>query len=193
MAEMSSERRHYFRIDDKAHLRVRRLSEEAFQDLLKQEGPKHDDSGLVAQLHTLTVQMGNVLLAVRKSQPEVAQYLQLLDKKVDIIARQVEGGRGEVIAPDTKVNLGNGGLAYWNPDALPLDTKLEVHLVLFPSYLRIAALARVTHCETDPLKPASQRFRIGVEFVRIGEAEEEGLARHLIELQSAQLRRQRGR
>jgi hypothetical protein len=193
MAERSDERRHYFRIDDKAYLRVKLLSEEAYQQMMKRGGPEHDGSGLAAQLHTLTVQLGNVLLTIRKNNPEVAQYLQLLDKKLEIVARQVEGGRGETITPDTRVNLCNGGIAYWNETLVARDTKLEIHLVLFPSYLRIAALGRVAHCEEDPQAPAPRRFRIGVEFTRIGEAEEDGLARHLIELQSAQLRRQRGR
>jgi len=74
-----------------------------------------------------------------------------------------------------------------------VDSKLEIRLVLFPSYLRIAALGRVVHCEEDAAATGNQRHRIGVQFVRIGETAQEGLARHLIELQSAQLRRQRGR
>jgi hypothetical protein len=194
MADNPRERRHYFRIDDKVSLRVRQLSEEEFQARLQRGTPADDEvSGVLTQLRTLTNQMGNALLSIRKSSPDVAQYLQVLDKKIEILARHLEGGRGEPIAPDTKVNLGTGGMAFWNDAPLANDTKLEIRLVLFPSHLRIMALGHVVHTEEDPQVPAERRFRTGVEFVRIGEVEQEGLARHLIELQSAQLRRQRGR
>ncbi len=193
MAENSRERRQYFRIEDRVSLRVRQVTEEEFVALLKR-GPQAEDKtvGLVAQLRSLTNHMGNTLLSVRKDNPDVAQYLQLLDKKIEIIARHLEG-KGDVIAPDTRVNIGTGGLAFWRESALPLNTKLEVRFVLFPSYLRVTALAHVVHADEEPQASSAQRFRIGVEFDRIGEAEQEALARHLIELQSAQLRRQRGR
>jgi c-di-GMP-binding flagellar brake protein YcgR len=192
MAENPRERRRYFRIDDKVQLQVRRLTDEEFQLAMNKAPDQHAGANVAAQLRNLTNQMGNTLLTIRKHNPEIAQYLQLLDKKLEILARHLDSP-AEANARLQKVNIGTGGLAYWTEEALPAETKLEVQFVLFPSCLRVTALAHVVHAEEDPQGTAAQRFRIGVDFDRIGDAEQEGLARHLIELQSAQLRRQRGR
>jgi len=83
MADTARERRHYFRIEDKVHLRVKPLSEEEFATLMKRGLAADDEAGgVTAQLRTLTQQMGNTLLNIRKSHTDIAQYLQLLDEKV---------------------------------------------------------------------------------------------------------------
>lgn len=192
---MHSERRESFRIDDKVHLSLRILSEDEYQRLLS-ELPEHAaiEGALMNQLRTLTAQTSHLLVNIRKSDPDIANYLGMLDRKINMLAAHLEGSRsGDGMAPDTRVNLSAGGIGFWRDQPLPRGTKLELRLVLFPSYTRIRALAQVLHAQEDELKPAHLRYRMGAAFTQISEAEKDALVRHLIELQSALLRRQRGR
>ncbi|MGE0081803.1 MAG: PilZ domain-containing protein, partial [Thiohalomonadaceae bacterium] len=126
--------------------------------------------------------------------PDVAHYLAMLDRKIDMLAAHLEGSRGGgAVTPDARVNLSAGGLAFWRDQPLAPGTKLELRLVMFPSYVRLHALALVVHAEEDEQAPSHRRYRVGVTFTQLAEAEKDALVRHLIELQSAQLRRQRGR
>lgn len=194
MADSPHERRERFRIDDKVHLDVRVLTDEEYQHLLQAPFDDVAQYSLVSQLRGLTAQAGNLMVNIRKANPDVAHYLALLDRKIDMLAAQLEGSRGGgALAPDTRVNMSAGGLAFWREQPLQKGDKLDMRLVLFPSYLRIHALAEVVHAEEDTQAPAHHRFRVGVTFARLAEAEKDALVRHLIELQSAQLRRQRGR
>ncbi|MCK9532649.1 MAG: PilZ domain-containing protein [Gammaproteobacteria bacterium] len=191
---MADERRDSFRIDDKVHLEYRVLSEDEYQRLLAQPIDELEESSLVGQLRDLTAQAGNLLITIRKADPDVAHYLALLDRKIELVASQLEGTRaGRPLTPDTRVNMSAGGMGLWRDQPLALGTKLDLHLMVFPSHLRVHALGEVVHAEEDPQAPAHSRFRIGVLFTRLPESDKDALVRHLIERQSAQLRRQRGR
>jgi hypothetical protein len=188
------DQRESFRIEDKVHLEIRVLAEDEYQRLLEGTCEALEESSLVGQLRSLTSQAGNLLVNIRKVDPDVAHYLALLDRKIDLLASQLEGTRaGRPLAPDTRVNLSAGGLGFWREQPLAKGTRLEVQMVIFPSHLRIHALAEVAHAEEDPQMPAHSRFRVGAHFTRLPEADKDALVRHLIERQSAQLRRQRGR
>lgn len=187
MAENPRERRHYYRINDRVHLRVRLLSEHEFQTLHRGPLGADEATGVSTELRALTQQMAKTLATLRKSQPEVARYLEMLDKKIDLLARKVDKP-AERLIPDTPVNLGTGGMAFWKGEPMAIDTKLEIRLILFPSYTRITALGVVVRCDEEPRRDDDHRFRIGMEFARLSESERESLARHLIELQSAWLR-----
>lgn len=190
-SEKGAERREYFRIDDDVHLTFRTLTETDYRRALESpEAEGAEPCNLVAQLHSLSSQAGHILSSIRKSDPEIAQYLALMDKKLDLVAGIAEGTRYEDQAPNARVNIGAGGLAFPHSEALPLDTKLEVKVLLFPSYLCVSALGRVVHCEGT--EEREKPYRIGLEFTRIAQGEQDALIKHVLELQSALLRRQRG-
>jgi hypothetical protein len=194
MTESPRERRDSFRIDDKVHLEYRILSEDEYRRLRAQPADELETPSLVGQLRDLTAQAGNLLITIRKVDPDVAHYLTLLDRKIELVASQLEGARaGGPLTPDTRVNMSAGGMGLWRDQPLALGTKLELHLMVFPSHLRIHALGEVVHTEEEPQAPVHGRFRIGVLFTHLPEADKDALVRHLIERQSAQLRRQRGR
>ena len=186
------DRREYFRIDDDVHLVFRALAEDEYhRDLEAPELDNGEPCSLVAQLHSLSTQSGLMLSHIRKSHPDIAQYLSVMDKKLDLIASMAEGSRYETLTPNNRVNISAGGLAFDHTDALAADTKLRLKVLFFPSYLCIHPLARVVHCERGINADAEKPYRIGLEFTRLAEAEQDALIKHMLELQSAMLRRQR--
>lgn len=187
------DRREYFRMDADVHLVLRVLSEDDYLRALEvPELESPDLCGLAGQLHGLSSQAGLILSHIRKSDPEIAQYLSLMDKKLDLVARMAEGSRYEDLAPNAHVNISATGLAFAHAEALAEDTKLQVKMLFFPSYLCVRALGRVVRCESENTAREERPYRIGMQFTRIREAEQDALVKHMLELQSASLRRQRG-
>lgn len=187
------ERREFFRIDDDIYLDYQILSEDVYQERLgapvQEPAQEVDNVGL--QLHALTTQAGTILSQIRKRDPEVGQYLALLDRKIELISRALLGSQiSGTLTPNTHANLSGGGVAFDTMNGLKADTKLELKLLLFPSHIFVHCLGRVVYCSHND-KSMGHPYRVGVAFTRISEIARDALVRHTLELQSAQLRRAR--
>ena len=187
-----AERRHYFRIEDEVHLEYRRLSDAEYATIQAMpEAEREGSCSLVAQLRGLTTQANNLLVNIRKNQPDIAQYLALMDKKMELISRQLAGQQSQSLQADTPVNISAGGIGFPCAEALEPGTPLELSITFLPSMLCIRAYGRSAHCDdhhsTDPARP----YCIGVEFTLISEMEQDALMRHILARQSEMLRRAR--
>ena len=175
-----------FRIDDELYLDYQQTESE-------EEAPawRHDTSGFcdgLIRLREISLQSGHILANIRKQHHDIAHYLALLDKKIDILA-QLAGtiGLGGEIKPSHRVNLGADGMRFESGEAIAVGSPLHLKLVLFPSHLCLHLQSRVSHCGAS-----AEGYRIEVLFDELGETEREALIRHLLERQSALLRRERG-
>ena len=186
------ERRQFFRIDDDVYLDYETLDEENYQQRLEQPHElRHDPGDIGLQLQALTAQASNILSQIRKRDPEIGQYLAIVDRKVELLGRALGGSRiGGAPAPNMRANISGGGIAFHTTRPIEPAAKLELTLMLFPNNLLIHALGRVVHCHPDPADSAHP-YRIGVEYTRISEMARDALVRHTLELQSARLRQAR--
>ncbi|MFA5626562.1 MAG: PilZ domain-containing protein [Thiohalomonadaceae bacterium] len=194
MSSQAKERRSFFRIDDDVYLEYRLLAEENYQQRLQQPAElQQDSSALALQLHGLTSQSSSLLAQIRKRQPEVGQYLSIIDRKLELLSRALlDSQPDQVNTPNHHVNLSGSGLAFHSAEPLSPGGKLELRLMLFPSHTMIMALGRVAYCiAVASGKP--QAYRIGVEFTLLAEVARDALIRHTLELQSARLRQERER
>jgi len=183
------ERREYFRISDRVHLRWRVVSDTECAEVAERVADAAGEEALGLQLQQLSSQAGTQLTAIRKRHPEIAHYLTLLDRKIELIARAVAGTLHKA-EPNASVELGGGGIAFTHSEALAPETPIEVTLILFPGNIRISALGRVCHCRPATAGGAPP-YRVGVVFERIDETAREVLVRHTLELQSTRLRKTR--
>ncbi|MEW6647989.1 MAG: PilZ domain-containing protein [Pseudomonadota bacterium] len=192
MPGRGEERRRFFRIDDEVYLEYRLLPEEDYQQRLQQPaGSRQDTSALALQLHGLTSQSSSILAQIRKRDPEVGQYLAIIDRKVELLSRALLGSQlGHISGPNHKVNLSGNGIAFFSAEPLDGDSKLELRLMLFPGHTVVNTLGRVVHCNAVP-GGAPQPYRIGVEFTHLAEMARDALVRHTLELQSARLRQKK--
>lgn len=186
------DRRGHFRVDDHIHLRWSELDPAGERALTEELAAGGAACSQVAELRALSTQMSNVLAGIRKRDPEVAQYLTMLDRKIDTVARMLEEQRlGAGLAPNARVNIGAGGMAFGADSALAPGTALDLRLIFFPAFLCIRTLGQVVYCERAP-QGEDGEFRVGVEFSAIGDDSRDALIRHLTERQAALLRRRRG-
>lgn len=193
MSETSErERRRSFRVDDDVHMVFRVIKEDSE---LHQHGEDQtvQTCRALMQLRELGSQSGHILANIRKQHSDIAQYLTLLDKKIEAVA-QIAGAMsmGGDMAPNTRVNISVGGLAFSQDSPLVTGQRLAMRIVLFPSHLCIQPKGRVVYSREQPQADRQHRHRIGVEFEPLSEQEQDQLIRHLLEKQSAQRRRERG-
>lgn len=183
-----NERRQSFRIEDDIYLDYRRLQEGEEPNGSRENNITGVCRGLM-QLRELNLQAGHALAVLRKQHSDVAHYLTILDKKIETLAQMTGAiGMGREIRPSSRVSLGSGGMAFGSEEAFATGTRLGLKLVLFPSYLCLQVGARVAYCQA---REGENRYWIGVEFEQFPEHEQDALIRHLLEKQSAQLRKQR--
>ena len=195
MRDEKRERRRYFRIRDEIYLEVGEISQEEYRRVQKEPPHERDDEpcDLILQLRALTSQGGMILAGIRKSHPEIAQYLAVHDKKIDLVARAIVGKQMEgTLVPNARVHLSAGGLAFHSETPKSADTPLLIRMVFFPSHLCVQAYGEVVHCERDETEPAKP-FRVGVEFTILSEVARDALVRHTLERQAEERRKSRSR
>ena len=186
-----AERRHAFRINDEVYLDYRLLPQGASAESSSTGEITGVCRGLM-QLRELTIQSGHILASIRKHNSEVAQYLSILDRKIDALAQMsATVGMGSEIRPATPVNISAGGLAFAQPNALQPGDRLALKLVLFPSHLCLQLVAKIVYCSAEHPGLEPGHYWTGVEFEPLPEHEQDALIRHLLEKQSAQLRKER--
>lgn len=184
------ERRRAFRVDDEVHLEFRALQESDQEEAVD---ATLQTCRALMQLRELSAQSGHLLAAIRKNHGDIAQYLSLLDKKIEAVA-QLAGNSsfGGEMQPNTRVNISAGGIAFATQQPFPVGQRLGMRIVLFPSLLCIQPQGKVVYARERPQARASHRYLIGVEFEPLPEQEQDMLIRHLLEKQSAQRRREKG-
>ena len=192
---MTTERRQYFRIEDRALIKYRVIGE----DELERERRfiylnEIRASNLHAALLGIDLRLQEAIDQVRDDTPAIAQALDLLNRKVNLIERVVSLETGEAAGQSyrehepTEVNLSGGGIALAAATPLALNAYLAIDLVLMPAHHPMRAIGRVVDCRKSE---QAAGFAIAVEFDEIRDEDREILIQHVIKRQSALLREQR--
>jgi hypothetical protein len=129
---------------------------------------------------------------LRDKDEDLADFLQHLDMKMNILLKKVDDGKTPL--DDMKLrdlNLSGAGLAFIAPEKIGLGTLLEFRVVLLPNYLFIYAIGKVTKCETVGHDGDKHFYRVGSEFVLIMDEDREKLIQHNFRQQSLALRNRR--
>lgn len=191
---MSTERRRYFRIDDTALIKYRVI---AAEDLAQAHAEVADHvlqaANLRAALAPLAVRLAELTPALKRESAVLSEALQLLDRKLDLLAGVMTLEFGPGRAADRRehepssVNLSGGGVALHATLPLAVHTWLAIDLVLLPGAHALRALGRVVNC-----RKRGASFCIGIEFDALREEVRDTLISHVLRRQAALLRQERG-
>jgi c-di-GMP-binding flagellar brake protein YcgR len=188
---MSTERRRYYRIYDTALVKYRVVQNEMmdherryyYLNQIKVENAR-------AALFGIETQFQEVLEAVRRDSRPVAEALELLSRKVNLLERVVslespEGEQTDHIEHEPcEVNLSAGGMAVTADAPLAVGANLAIDLVLLPAHEAMRIFGAVVDCrETD-----DDRYAIAIEFDDIREEDRDRLVNHVLARQSEELR-----
>jgi hypothetical protein len=188
-AAPASQRREYFRVNDRVLLAFRRADQEP---LIETDPSTARLTGgaasfvLVSQL----AQIGRDTYAVRQTlalrHPDLMAYLDTLEERVNLVVHHTllqslgaaHAGEGH------EVNLSGGGVQFGSEESYIAGTLLEVRMVLLPSYIGMVLKGRVIRTEPNPSPSVHAPFRVAVEFVDPREADLKVLLKHTMEKQT---------
>jgi c-di-GMP-binding flagellar brake protein YcgR len=182
-----AERRQNFRIEDTIYLEYQRVNEMAETE--NSNLPLADVCLGMRQLREMDLQAKHALANIRKHHSDIAHYLTILDHKIDTLSRMVGSiGMGSDVQPTTRVNIGSGGMAFDTREALEKGEQLSLKMVLFPSHQCLQLMARVAYSHGGN---GDGNYLTGLTFEDMPESQQDALIQHLLEVQSAPLRRER--
>lgn len=189
---MNEERRRYFRIDDTLGVCFRRLSpgEVAnFAERAAQHGGNFDlASNFDNRIQTL-------LDACRIQSPVAAEILDLMNKKLNVVIRQldVESELLQSIAYELKqVNVSACGMAFNCSEQFNRGDILQVDLLLKPADLHVVSMAEVVACESlEDGGSGEAGFFLRLNFVELNPNDQELLIQHVVKRQSTLLKERR--
>lgn len=180
-----TERRRYFRIEEHVILLFREVADGELPDGVE---PPSAPFTLAAQLELLSRESRALMRRVERESPAIAEYLKLLDRKLELIGRSLVATGPELADCDPRaVNLSASGIAFGAERPYAPGQMLEIKLALLPNLAGMVAYGRVVYCQDHP-DPEGPPYRVGVDFVGLNERDRELLVRHITQRQSRRLR-----
>lgn len=181
-----NERREYYRIEDTIALEFSPLaSAEAFACEASQTySPLFN---LLADLHVLDFESQHLLRHIGERDRTLANYLKVINKRVDLLGQVVAQGLLQDIGMSRRVSLSEGGISFNNPEAIEAGSLLALKMVLLPQALGLSLCARVLYSQAL----ADGQFEIGTEFEALPDAQRQLLARHILQKQALERRQAR--
>lgn len=194
-----NEQRSYFRVQDTVELEYQRVSAD---DVLRHQPDKFFGNSLnfwlLRDLQQMDRDGQKILRNISESNRDIATYLKILDRKIELIAKTVvEFNRTEKPTPTVEVSLSEGGLSFYaeRGHALQKDKYLALKISLLPSYVGLMLFARIVDIvdavdvsdeNSELVKPAHANMqRISLAFEKIDAQEQHALSRHIMQVQSA--------
>lgn len=155
-----------------------------------------DGISLYNQQNLMDMQMfvgaQSALTKIGEKDPDLAEFLQHLDMKMNVLLQRLDGNKSPI--EDLKLrdlNLSGSGIAFICDKQIADEIKLEMRIVLLPTYIFVYAVGRVTECEVAREEKGKTFYKWRVAFTLIMDEDREKLIQHNFRLQSLALRNRR--
>ncbi|OGQ88117.1 MAG: pilus assembly protein PilZ [Deltaproteobacteria bacterium RIFOXYD12_FULL_56_24] len=190
----SLNRRQSVRVTDRVMLAINPVSAEKMQAVANdfQQGiSPYNQEGLTDIQMFIGAQ--GALANLRERDADLANFLQHLDNKMNMLLKQVRGGESPLDALIMrKANLSANGIAFWTDAPAKLDEIMEIHVVLLPAYTYVYSFGKVIACDSALEEEESGGgFRVAMVFVFILDEDREKIIQHTFKQQSLVLRNRR--
>lgn len=177
------ERRRFFRIDDEMAVYFVPITDE-------QDGESIEAMDVNQEYHmTLEMKIRQAMVDVRSTSPKVAQVLDLMNQKINLLRASEELLHSEPVLK--KVNISACGVAFsWHED-VPLNQKIMLSLYLQPKHELIRTPAHVVGVvvNEDEETAATEPYLLRIDFEDIHHSLQEVLIQHVVQRQAYHLRK----
>lgn len=186
----NTERRDYFRLANNVLVEYRKATKrEVDQFVSNEENIKSDEIDVTYLLDKISRQLSPVLLSIRQDSTAVAQYLELLNQKIDLVASMVSFDRisnssGSTMETAETQDISEGGLSFTSHIKFELGDLIYCRLAIIGYRLGMETFGKIVRCE--PAKSANG-FSIGVELPYLKELDRKNLTRFIFDKQREQL------
>lgn len=183
------ERRRFFRIDDAVNLYYRVVDEQVVVAASKTSADVLSSCSLVTALDVLSHESRFAFSRIEKSDPEIAEYLKLMDSKINLIAQAIlqqghELSEGELC----NTNLSASGLAIEVDTPVKEGEFVEVKLFLSSCVVVILLYGKVIYCKKVSAPNESETYQIGIDYINLKDDDREVLIKHIVKRQMQQIR-----
>ncbi len=190
----SNERRQYYRIDDSAIFSYHLLTadNEKKKHKVAAEADKKVSTAfeMIELFGQMNQQMSVALGRISENSADIATYLKGLDNKIELLAQMyLFKDNASELEPQREINLGAGGMAFGSDEKLKQGTLLALDMILSTDLLCLHLTGRVIQVSHD--KTGQYPYRISIGFVDISDVEVDQVIKHIMRLQSEQLRAKR--
>ena len=188
---MINERRDFFRIEDKVLLRCLPVDESSvLADRIPAQFNDDSSYSLMRDLQHIDQENNKFLRAIAEHNRELEIYLKAMNKKIELIAsRLVENLESADDQQSVLVSLSEGGLAFHSVSEYPHDSYLALQLTLLPSHISLILFAKVIN---SSLAGDGQMgtYATAVSFIHLKDSDRQIIAKHIMQLQLMERRRQ---
>ena len=183
-----NERRDFFRIDDQVHLAFEPVSDDEYNNAMQLLNNVHESPfALSANFATINHENNHLLNNIRRNSPETAQYLDLINQKVDALSQHLLEDSMPVSEDNlVTVNISASGIAFPTSEKLNKNQAIKIRIVLLPEKVGVQAYGRLIDCRQNP---ESNGFIVGMDFEHIRNDDKELMIKHNLNQQMLQLRK----
>ncbi|MDH3389238.1 MAG: PilZ domain-containing protein [Gammaproteobacteria bacterium] len=175
---MDRERRRYFRIDDEVLLALSPIETGELEARLENFWANEHEFSIRNNYNYQIEQHIADRHKIQARMPELARYLSVLEKQIDLITDKLIADDDENLMTRMHSKLSAQGISFVSDQNPQNDEMVELKLKLLPSGLRLVIIARVVLVEQEPAQGPGVN-RISLDFEHLHEADREILVKHI--------------
>lgn len=182
----NDERREFFRIDDEIYLQLDVISSDEYNSAPDTLANLHNDSfSLSADFATLNNNLHPVLNNIKQIHPDIAQYLELINNKIDSLGELLLH-KSSTYDENKRINanLSASGILFESEKKLKLGDLLRLELVLFPEKIGVLIFGKAVKITES----TNQKQTLSIEFEHIRNEDQELMIKHNLNKQMTDLR-----
>ena len=183
------ERRRFFRIDDEVNLYYKKVDENIVNQTSHMSDNVLANCSLAAAMELISQESRMMMNRIERNSPDVADYLKLIDSKIDLISQAIMMQGTDFKEKDTRnANLSASGVAFDSEEALAIDDFLEIKMLLVSCMAVIVTYGKVIYCKEKKSRDARYSHVVGVNYINMKDQDRELLIKHVVKRQMQQIR-----
>jgi hypothetical protein len=185
----AEERRRFFRIDDAINLYYKVVDEQAVIAASKMSDDLLSNCSLVTALDMLDQESRLIMHRVERNDPEIAEYLKVIDSKISLLAQAVmRQGTDFSKSNLCQTNISASGLSIEIDHPIEEGAFLEIKLLLTSCIAVILVFGQVVYCKKNTREGASMPYQVGIDYINLNDQDREVLIKHIVKRQMQQIR-----
>lgn len=185
----TEDRRRFFRIDDEVNLFYKKIDEKRVHEPHRVSDNILNSCSLSTALEMVSQESTALLHRLDKTLPDVAEYLRIIETKIDLLGQAIMMQGLQFKENDTRnVNISATGIAFDCEEALKQGDYLEIKLLLLSSMAVIVTYGKVIYCKHSQANDSPYPYFIGVDFINMKDEDREMLIKYVVKKQLQQIR-----
>lgn len=181
------ERRRFYRVEDAAILDITPVQASDLSQPAEVHFAESPAFALMRELRNIEQEQAALQRAISDRYHDIGQYLQGMNRKIEVIARVAANGTTSKKQRLQAIDLSEGGIGFNHSEKLPADSLHALKLWFKQGFLGIAAYVKIVASHRD----IEGGYHVSAAFQDLPDADAQIIARHIMQIQAAELRKRR--